>query len=147
TAAKLAPLLGGTPASYVPLLGEKTSFVYLARAVTPSLGEQVYALSLPGIGILPTTRRVYPDGTLASNVVGFVHLDGSGASGLEFAFQNMLAGHDGERTFESGLAGSPIPDGRDVLTPAVPGTGLELTLQRDIQWEAQQAIAAQVANV
>jgi cell division protein FtsI (penicillin-binding protein 3) len=147
TAGQLAPLLAMTPTALAPMLDRPTSYVLLAHAVTPALSAQIMALQLPGIGVLPTTRRVYPDGRLASNVVGFVHSDGSGAAGLEYSFQNLLAGHDGERTFETGLSGSPIPDGHDVLTPAVPGHGLRLTLQRDIQWEAQQAIAAQVRKV
>jgi cell division protein FtsI (penicillin-binding protein 3) len=147
TAAELGPLLGIKPAKLVPMLGRPTSYVPLAHAVTPALSAQIMDLELPGIGVLPTTRRVYPDGTLASNVVGFVHLDGSGAAGLEYSFQKILAGHDGARTFETGLSGSPIPDGHDVLTPAVPGRGLRLTLQRDVQWEAQQAITAQVRKV
>jgi cell division protein FtsI (penicillin-binding protein 3) len=94
--------------------------------------------------VLPTTRRTYPAGTLASNVVGFANAEGTGLAGLEYSFQKMLAGHDGVRTFETGLSGSPIPDGHDVVKPAVSGTGLKLTIQRDIQWKAQQAIAAQV---
>jgi len=147
TAEQLAPLLGMKRSKLIPMLGRPTSYVPLAHAVTPALSALIMDLQLPGIGVLPTTRRVYPDGTLASNVVGFVHLDGSGAAGLEYSFQKLLAGHDGARTFETGLSGSPIPDGRDVLTPAVPGNGLRLTLNRDIQWQAQQAITAQVRKV
>lgn len=144
TASKVGALLGSDPAVLAPLLREKTSFVYLARAVTPALGLSIIDLDLPGIGVLPTSKRVYPDGTLASNVLGFVHLDGTGGAGLEYSLNQLLSGHDGERTFETGLAGAPIPDGHDIVKPADPGTGLQLTLQRDLQWEAQQAIAAQV---
>jgi cell division protein FtsI (penicillin-binding protein 3) len=147
TAAKLAPLLGTDPAALVPKLTAKTSFVYLARAVPPPLAAQVIALDRPGIGVLPTTKRVYPDGRLASNLIGFVHLDGSGAEGLEAHFQSVLAGHDGEQTFEAGASGSPIPDGHDVVKQARPGTTLQLTIDRDIQWQAQQAIARQVKAV
>jgi cell division protein FtsI (penicillin-binding protein 3) len=147
TATQLAPLLGTDPSGLLPKLTQPSSFVYLARAVTPTLAGQVIGLDLPGIGVLPTTKRVYPDGTLASNLLGFVHLDGSGAAGLEARFQSLLAGHDGEQTFEAGLSGSPIPDGRDVVKPAHPGTSLRLTIDRDIQWKAQQAIAAEVKAV
>ena len=130
-----------------------TTFVYLARAVSPQLGPRLLDLRLPGaidgplpgIGLLPTTKRIYPAGTLASNVVGFANTDG--LAGLEYSFQKMLAGRNGERTFETGLSGSPIPDGHDIVRPAVPGTGLKLTLHRDIQWKAQQAITAQVHAV
>jgi cell division protein FtsI (penicillin-binding protein 3) len=143
-ATALAPVLGFSVRSIRTALSGRTTFVYLARQTTPSVANAAMALQLPGIGVLPSTRRVYPDGTLASNVVGFANTDGTGLAGLEYSFQKLLAGHDGERTFEAGLSGSQIPDGHDVVRPAVPGDGLQLTLQSDIQWKAQQAITAQV---
>jgi cell division protein FtsI (penicillin-binding protein 3) len=143
-AAKLAPLIGGRAAAIEQQLSQKTSFVYLLRQTTPQLASQIIDLQLPGIGVLPAIKRIYPAGTLASNVVGFANTDGDGLAGLEYSFQKTLAGHDGVRTFETGLSGSPIPDGQDVVKPAVAGTGLALTIQRDIQWKAQAAITAQV---
>ena len=144
-AARLAPLLGvRASALEQQLAATKTSFVYLSRQVSPQLAAKVIDLKLPGIGVLPAMKRIYPAGTLASNVVGFANADGDGLAGLEYSFQKTLSGHDGVRTFETGLSGSPIPDGQDVVKPAVPGTGLQLTIQRDIQWKAQQAISAQV---
>ena len=147
TADAVAPLLGLDPATLAVKLAARTTFVYLARAVPPTLATQIIALDKPGIGVLPTTKRVYPDGRLASNLLGFVHLDGSGAEGLEAHFQSVLAGHDGAQTFEAGASGSPIPDGHDVVKEARPGTTLQLTIDRDIQWQAQQAIAKQVKAV
>ena len=154
-ATALAPVLGLPARGLQRLLEQDTSFVYLARAVSPRLSAEVMALKLPGavagplpgIGVLPATKRIYPAGTLASNVVGFANADGAGLAGLEYSFQKLLAGRNGKRTFETGLSGSPIPDGHDIVQPAEPGTGLRLTLQRDIQWKAQQAIAAQVKAV
>lgn len=143
-AAKLQPLIGGKVADIQQQLSQSGSFAYLLRETTPALATKVIDLQLPGIGVLPSSKRIYPAGTLASNVVGFANADGDGLAGLEYSFQKTLAGHDGVRTFETGLAGSPIPDGQDIVKPAVSGTGLQLTIQRDIQWEAQQAISAQV---
>jgi cell division protein FtsI (penicillin-binding protein 3) len=147
TAAKLASVLGVDPASLRAKLTGPGSFQYLARAVTPQLAAQVIGLKLPGVGSLPTTKRVYPDGRLASNLLGYVHWDGNGAAGLEWEFQKKLAGHDGTQTFEAGAFGSPIPDGHDVVDAAKPGQTLQLTIDRDLQWQAQQAIAAQVHAV
>ena len=144
---QLAPVLGLDAPAVQVALQRDTSFVYLSRAVTPSLAARVMDLELPGIGVLPTTKRIYPAGTLASNVVGFANADGDGLAGLEYSFQKTLSGRNGVRTFETGLSGSPIPDGHDVVKPAIPGTGLKLTIQRDIQWKAQQAITAQVRAV
>jgi len=147
TAQQLAPVLGVDPAPMLPALTAQSSFQYLARAVSPTTSNAVIALKLPGIGSLPTTKRVYPDGRLASNLIGYVHWDGNGAAGLESTFQKLLAGHDGRQTFEAGASGSPIPDGHDVLEQAQPGTSLQLTIDRDLQWQAQQAIEAQVKAV
>ncbi|HEU5034547.1 MAG TPA: penicillin-binding protein 2 [Mycobacteriales bacterium] len=154
-AAALGPVLGVPAAGLQSQLEQHTTFVYLARAVTPALATKVMDLKLPssgqgplpGIGVLPTTKRIYPAGTLASNVVGFANADGTGLAGLEYSFQQQLAGRNGKRTFETGLSGSPIPDGQDVVQPAVPGSGLQLTIHRDIQWEAQQALTRQVKAV
>ena len=146
-AARLAPVLGLPAHALSSQLAKPTTFVYLSRAVTPVLAGRVMDLELPGIGVLPTSKRLYPAGTLASNIVGFVNADDDGVSGLEASYNKMLSGQDGERTFETGLSGSPIPDGHDIVQPAVPGTGVQLTIDRDIQWEAQQAITAQVHAV
>ena len=146
-ARRLAPVLGLPPRALATELAKPTTFVYLARAVSPVLAGRVMDLELPGLGVLPTSKRLYPAGTLASNLVGFVNADGDGVSGLEASYNKILSGRDGERTFETGLSGSPIPDGHDIVRPAVPGTGVQLTIDRDIQWEAQQAITAQVHAV
>ena len=119
-------------------------FAYVARAVTPDVGRRVTALDLPGVFSVSTDKRVYPGKDLASNVVGFVGTNGSGLAGIEYAMQKQLAGVDGSRTFENGHNGRPIPDGIDVTKPPVSGSDVQLTLDRDIQWMAQQAIADEV---
>jgi cell division protein FtsI (penicillin-binding protein 3) len=125
-------------------LEQHNRFVYLARGVSPEVGREVMALGLAGVYQLPTSKRVYPAGDLASNVVGFVGLDGTGLMGLEWSRDKLLRGIDGKRTFEGDLNGRPIPDGADTVTEPRPGSTLRLTLDRDIQWEAQQAIGEQV---
>jgi cell division protein FtsI (penicillin-binding protein 3) len=113
--------------------------------VTPTIGDAIVAMKLPGITTTDVSRRIYPDGDLASNVVGFVNsFSGLGAGGLELSYQAQLAGHNGEETYQVGANGDMIPDGETTSRPVVPGTGLRLTLQRDIQFEAQRAINAQV---
>ena len=144
-AAALAPILGMSQGDLVGKLSTKdTPFVYLQRGVTPQVGTKVMALGLAGLGTLPTTKRSYPDGALAANVLGFVGTDGTGLGGLEYTFDKKLSGTNGKRTFETGRDGEPIPDGQHVDQPPVAGESLRLTLDRDIQWQAQQAISAQV---
>ncbi len=139
-ASALAPLLGGDVAELAQLLGRDTSFVYLARQVDPGLAERIAARGLPGIGFLPTTRRAYPAGPLAAQVLGFVGVDGVGLAGLELRYDELLAGTPGERTQEIDPHGQPIAGGIDVERPPVPGSTLVTTLDREIQYLAQQAL-------
>ncbi|QMU75907.1 penicillin-binding protein 2 [Streptacidiphilus sp. PB12-B1b] len=98
---------------------------------------------LNGVFHQKDTRRVYPDGGLAANVLGFVNADGRGAGGLEEQYNALLAGRNGKTTYaQSG--GQEVPTAGDSETAPVPGADIRLTLDRDIQWEAQQAITAEV---
>ena len=125
-AAALAPVLHLNPVTLTTMLSGSRRFVYLARALEPALAKQVQALDLPGIGTLAESRRLHPAGQLAANVVGFTDIDGKGAAGVELGWQRLLAGVEGKATAEAG---------RDV----------ELTIDRDLQWEAQRLLATEVA--
>jgi cell division protein FtsI (penicillin-binding protein 3) len=140
----LAPVLHLKRAVLQRQMSGSGQYSRLAAAVPPAVGAAVNALNLAGITTPAANRRVYPDGALASNVVGFVGASGQGLGGLELSFQKQLAGRNGVAHYEVGATGTPIPDGRDVITAPVPGEGLRLTIERDIQFQAQQAIAAQV---
>jgi cell division protein FtsI (penicillin-binding protein 3) len=101
------------------------------------------ANTLNGVFHQQDTKRVYPDGGLAANVIGFVNADGQGAGGLEEQFNALLAGRNGTETYaQSG--GEEVPTAGGSEKPAVAGSDIRLTLDRDIQWEAQQAITAEV---
>ena len=143
-AATLAPLLHLDAATIEAALRRNTSFVYIVRGITPALGQRVADLNLPGIGLLDEPRRIYPNGDLAANVIGFVGLDGTGLAGLEYADNGSLAGHAGRQTFQIGADGRAIPSAQRTERAAVPGSNLVLTLDRDIQWQAQREIARQV---
>ena len=144
-ASTLAPLVKLPVATLVARFAEHEQFVYLARGVTPALGDEVQKLNLPGIGVLDSTRRVYPNGSLAAPVVGFVGIDGTGLAGMEYADNSLLSGTAGSWLVQTGADGRVIPDGRNVEKPARAGDSLELTIDSDIQWEAERVLAAQVA--
>jgi cell division protein FtsI (penicillin-binding protein 3) len=104
----------------------------------------VKALNLPGIFSEDTTKRVYPAGDLAANVVGFVNGEGLGAGGLELGDQSLLAGVNGIDTYEAGAGGREIPTDTSVQHNPVDGVTIRTTINSDIQWEAQQALTAAV---
>ncbi|MFB7412156.1 MULTISPECIES: peptidoglycan D,D-transpeptidase FtsI family protein [unclassified Streptomyces] len=163
-AALLAPLLGKEPAEIAKKLRTpKSRYTLLARKQTPQVWNQIKDLRrvygqkaqpsaggtgvnlLGGILSEPSTKRVYPNGELAAGILGYVNAEGKGAGGVESMLDPELAGKDGKIRFtQSG--GRQVPTAGSQGTPAVPGSDIELTIDRDIQWAAQQAITEQVAK-
>ncbi|WP_062211573.1 penicillin-binding protein 2 [Streptomyces sp. NBRC 109706] len=159
-AALLAPILDRDEAELVDLLDDPgTRYVVLARAQTPQTWRQIRDLRgtlaeqaskgtgdqvLSGVFATETAKRVYPNEDLAAAVLGFVNSEGVGAGGLEAQLDARLAGEDGLVTYaQSG--GRRVPTAGEREQPPVPGSDIELTLDRDIQWAAQDAISRQVA--
>ncbi len=140
----LAGVLGGDPQAYAERLTGERRFVYLAKDVTPQTWERVRELAIPGVFSEPTSTRVYPAGDTAANVVGFVGAEGNGLGGMEYGFDTELAGVPGTLEYQRSARGQEIPTTAQDGTPAVPGLGVQLTIDRDVQWKAQQAIAAAV---
>ncbi|HSL12082.1 MAG TPA: penicillin-binding protein 2 [Actinomycetota bacterium] len=114
------------------------SFVYVARRVDREVADALAAEELAGIGFLPSSKRYYPAGPLASQVLGFTDVDGLGIAGLEKQYEAVLAGVPGERTSELSPLGQVIPGGLDVVEPPAAGDDLILTIDREIQFQAQQ---------
>ncbi|WP_282959530.1 penicillin-binding protein 2 [Streptomyces sp. A2-16] len=161
-AALLAPILGQEQETIVKKLrpkDKKLRYVLLANRQTPQVWKQIKDLRsalatksetdpgtanvLAGVLSVPTTKRVYPNGDLAAGILGWVNADGKGGGGVEQQLNSLLAGKDGKvRYAQSG--GRQVPTVGSTETPAVPGSDVELTIDRDIQWAAQQAITDQV---
>ncbi|MFD5626300.1 MULTISPECIES: peptidoglycan D,D-transpeptidase FtsI family protein [unclassified Streptomyces] len=159
-AALLAPILGQDVDKVTKKLRTKnTRYTLLANRQTPQVWKQIKDLRntlaakaetdpgtvnvLGGIVAVPASKRVYPNGDLAAGILGWVNADGKGGGGLEQALNKELAGKDGEiRYAQSG--GLQVPTAGSTETPAVAGSDFELTIDRDIQWAAQNAISEQV---
>ncbi len=136
----LAPLLDRSVDAVLADLEVDGQFVYLARQVDWDRGEQVMALDLPGIHRLVEPSRRYPNGDLASSLIGITDIDGNGLEGLEALANDELAGEPGELRVERAASGGmDISSADRQLEPSVPGTDLVLTLDRDIQAEAERA--------
>ena len=115
-------------------------FVYLDRSVPLGTATALADKKLPGIGFLDESARMYPGGSLASQVIGYLGVDGSPLAGLEYQYQHQLAGTPGHAAVEADPTGVLIPQGANVDVPPVQGEGLVLTLDRDIQFLAQEAL-------
>ena len=159
-AALLAPILGQDTDTVARKLRTKhTQYVRLARRLTPQVWNQIKDLKtalatkaetdkttvnvLAGVFSEPTTKRVYPNSDLAAGILGWVNADGKGGGGVEQQLNKVLSGKDGKiRYAQSG--GRQVPTAGSTETPAVSGSDVELTIDRDIQWAAQNAITEQV---
>jgi len=137
---RLAPLLGQSSSSVLEKLSEHHGFVYLARGLPQAQAEAVLAMKVPGISGTPVMRRVYPRGTLAAQLLGFVGTEGQGLSGLEYAHNALLAGSAGKRRVVSDALGQPLSISES--RPEQPGTNVSLTLDSSIQGRTEQVLAA-----
>ncbi|GAA1012643.1 cell division protein [Acrocarpospora pleiomorpha] len=119
-------------------------YLVVAKDVDPLRARKIMGLGFRGVGSKATYRRLYPGGSLAGGLVGFVGDEGFGLEGLEQAHNKLLSGQDGQQSIEIGRDGQRIPMTRSTRVAPVPGRELRLTIDRYIQWAAQQAIAKQV---
>ena len=121
-------------------------FVYIQRGVALGPAGRLEKQALPGVGFTADTRRYYPAGALAPQVLGFVGVDGTGLAGLERQYQQLLSGRPGKEVVQEDPNGTLIPQAGSSSTPPVPGDDLVLTIDRDIQYQAQQSLAEAVRS-
>lgn len=152
TAAVLGPIIGMDPAELQPLLTGESRFTYLKKATDPQVWRSIQTwreatgndpVILQGIFSERRTIRDYPNGELASNVIGFTNAEGHGAVGLESGLDSLLAGTPGSVTFEQAAGGTEIPTSDVQQVDPVPGSNVTLTIDSDLQWAAQEALAKQ----
>ncbi|MBD0280630.1 MAG: penicillin-binding protein 2 [Thermoleophilaceae bacterium] len=143
-AARLAPMVGRTKDELLRTLSDRDAgFVYLRRKMNASLGAKVERLEIEGIGTVVEPKRAYPQGHLASQVLGTVGTDNYGLSGLEHARDDRLAGEDGRRRFVKDALGEPVS--MIEIERAEAGEDLRLTLDAAIQ-ERTEAVLAEVGK-
>jgi cell division protein FtsI (penicillin-binding protein 3) len=138
-AAKLARVLGVDETKLLEQLSDPDSgFEYLARKVDLSTAQEVDDLKLAGIGLLPDSRRIYPDGELASQVIGTVGIDNQGLTGLEASEEEVLHGSDGEREITRDALGDELE--RDTIASAAVGSDVRLTIDAAIQATTERVL-------
>jgi cell division protein FtsI/penicillin-binding protein 2 len=139
-AQKLAPLLGLPVLTVLAKITKPhTGFVYLAHLLSADRATEITKLQINGISTIPETKRFYPRSWAASQVLGTLHLDGHGASGLEFSYNRQLAGANGVRRIVNDAIGQPISI--DDVKSMKPGKTLGLTVDAALQDEVEQVLA------
>lgn len=128
-----------TAAELEEKLSAETGFEYLAHKVGLDEADEIEELEIHGIDTIPDSRRLYPQGELAAQVIGAVGSENEGLTGLEQAEEETLGGADGEQEVVHDARGNPIRF--DVLKPSSVGDDLQLTIDAAIQDRAEEAIA------
>ncbi len=147
-AAQLSPIVGVDEATLVRRLADRDrQFVYVARAVEDSVSRSVSDLNLAGIDFVPESRRYYPAGDLAAPVLGMVGTDNVGLGGLEYLYEDTLAGTPGELVLERDRDGRAIPRTIQSQVTAERGTDLVLTIDESLQYSVEQSLSDQVSAV
>ncbi|HEY5942371.1 MAG TPA: penicillin-binding protein 2 [Solirubrobacterales bacterium] len=138
-AARLAPILDQPKGEVLEALTAEGGFSYVAQKVDLATVAKVEALEIEGIGQLPDSRRTYPQGEMAGQVIGAVGSENQGLTGLEEGEEDVLGGSDGERRIINDALGDPIR--LETVEEAEDGEDIQLTLDPVIQRETERALA------
>jgi cell division protein FtsI (penicillin-binding protein 3) len=119
-------------------------FLFVARQADPRIGEQIRELSLVGVSVNDEDRRMMPGGSTGRSVIGKTDIDGIGTAGLERQYHALLQGSAGEMTLEVAPNGRAIAGTGEVVQPATPGSDIVTTIDRSVQYQAEQVLVQQV---
>ena len=142
----LSSVLGVDKAKVMTTLASNTKFAYIQRRFAKTKADQLRPLKLPGVGLQEETQRSYLPGiatgsTLAANVLGFVDWNGDGKYGVEQNYQQALGGTPGFISSYRDLANREIVLGTHTHQDPINGQDLVLSLDANIQYAAEQALA------
>ena len=145
-ASALSTVLGVDRASVLDTLSSNRKFAYILRRFSKDKADHLRTMKLPGVGLEQELQRSYLPGTtisstLAANLLGFVTYDGQGQYGVEANYQSVLAGKPGYISSYRDLANREIVLGTHTHQDPVPGAALVTSLDANIQYLAEQALA------
>jgi len=144
TAVALSKALKAPTREILEALGKKRSFVWIKRRISPALTAEVNRLHLVGVGVTTESRRFYPGREIAAHLIGFSGTDNQGLEGLERKYDRYLRGAQHKLVCMEDAFGRPFA----ISKPADPGAHgvhhLTLTIDKEIQYKAQQALHSAV---
>ncbi|HEY6874813.1 MAG TPA: penicillin-binding protein 2 [Candidatus Dormibacteraeota bacterium] len=141
----LASVLGVDAGNLNQVLASGKKFAYIARRFSKDKADRLRAMLLPGVGLEEEQQRAYLPGiagsSLAANMLGFVNYDGQGQYGVEGYYQKQLAGTPGYISSYRDLANREIVLGTHTHQDPINGANLVLSLDSNVQYQAEQALA------
>jgi cell division protein FtsI/penicillin-binding protein 2 len=142
TSESLRKIIGGELSKDVDSLlkdeNGKVRYRVIARNVSRTQAEKVEKEQLRGIGLQQTNRRLYPEGSLAAQTLGYLDVEGNGQYGVEGALNDRLRGKEGLLETVTDVSKIPLTIGNDDINkPAKDGDNLVLTIDRSVQLQAE----------
>ncbi|HEY9421248.1 MAG TPA: penicillin-binding protein 2, partial [Thermoanaerobaculia bacterium] len=119
-------------------------FVWVARKLDPGVAERVRALKMPGLYFLQESKRYYPMGSLAAQILGYVGTDNHGLAGLELVYDREVSGKEGRRTVLRDAKRGTLISPDLSFAEAEPGHDLHLTIDATIQHIVERELAKAV---
>jgi cell division protein FtsI (penicillin-binding protein 3) len=144
-AVRLAPRLKLSRKTLQQKLGSKRHFVWLKREVAPEVVEAIRALKIDGLHFMAETSRVYPAKTQAGQLLGFAGIDGRGLEGVEFFYEQHLKASSRKIQVAKDALGRGFDDA-PAETDALNGRNVQLTIDRNIQFITEKALAEAVTR-
>lgn len=146
-AAAMSPLVKVPLKKLTAMLSQKNGYVIINNQLDLNDGHKVAAMMFPGVVVQNSSVRTYPDGTLATSLLGGVNASGAGSAGLEYEYNKLLSGQTGiTRAFVSS-AGVNLPaSSTTVIRKSVPGVGLELTIDAPLQYITERTLAQDIKS-
>ncbi|MFZ9281735.1 MAG: peptidoglycan D,D-transpeptidase FtsI family protein [Prochlorococcaceae cyanobacterium] len=144
TAERLAAVLAQPKAKLLASLKQRPSGIKLATDLDPETAERVRQLGISGLDLEAYPHRIYPQGSLFANVVGFLNLERVPQAGLEQSRDRDLRRHEDTLRMRRGADGTPLPEGLRAGSLYGDDLRLQLTLDARLQQVAQQALARQI---
>lgn len=144
---QLATVFGGEAADYLESITSDTNFVYLYKGADEDQMQQIIDLDIEGVDYEETSKRVYPCGATASQIIGVLNSDGEALTGLELYYDDILGGTDGEKTLEYSQEGVPVPGSETITAEVVNGQDIVLSIDIGMQEQLEEALAVRVEAV
>ena len=143
----LAKACGGDPEEYRNKIEQDTNFVYLVKGVDEEQMKAVKDLGIDGFDYEKTSKRIYPCGSIASQLIGVVNNEGEPVSGLELYYNDILGGTPGKKTTMYSKEGVPVPGATQIEAEVVNGQDIVISIDVELQERVEKAVLKRTDEV
>lgn len=139
-ASKLSSILKMDKSFVMSRIERDKAFVWLKRHASQKEADAIGDLKSQKLGIIYENKRLYPNGELFSNIIGFCDIDNQGIEGIEMIYDKFLKGRTGYRFTKRDALGREVVAFEEKLVPAVDGANITLTIDQYIQYLTERSL-------